>query len=39
MAELASRETPPSLLVRIRDASAVASWRTFVDLYGPVVYH
>jgi RNA polymerase sigma-70 factor (ECF subfamily) len=38
MANLASRQTPPSLLVRIRDAQDVESWRTFVDLYGPLLY-
>jgi len=27
-----------SLLLRIRDSADAASWQTFVDLYGPVVY-
>jgi RNA polymerase sigma-70 factor (ECF subfamily) len=38
MANFASRQTSPSLLVRIRDSRDVSSWRTFVDLYGPLVY-
>jgi RNA polymerase sigma-70 factor (ECF subfamily) len=38
MADLASRQTPPSLLIRIRDARDVESWRAFVDLYGPLIY-
>jgi RNA polymerase sigma factor (sigma-70 family) len=38
MADPASRLTSPSLLVRIRDAQDVASWRTFVDLYAPLIY-
>jgi RNA polymerase sigma-70 factor (ECF subfamily) len=38
MTDPASRLTQPSLLVRIRDAQDVASWRTFVDLYAPLIY-
>jgi RNA polymerase sigma-70 factor (ECF subfamily) len=38
MANLASRQTPPSLLLRIRDAQDVESWQTFVDAYAPLVY-
>ena len=30
--------TRPSLLMRIRDADDNAAWRTFVDLYAPVIY-
>jgi RNA polymerase sigma-70 factor (ECF subfamily) len=30
--------TRPSLLVRLRDARDEASWRTFVDTYGPLLY-
>ena len=30
--------TRPSLLRRIRDPGDTQSWRTFVDLYGPLIY-
>jgi RNA polymerase sigma-70 factor (ECF subfamily) len=30
--------TRPSLLLRIRDPNDRASWQTFVDVYGPLVY-
>jgi RNA polymerase sigma-70 factor (ECF subfamily) len=30
--------TRPSLLLRIRDAEDAGAWRTFVDLYAPVIY-
>jgi RNA polymerase sigma-70 factor (ECF subfamily) len=30
--------TRPSLLVRVRDAQDAEAWRTFVAIYGPVVY-
>lgn len=30
--------TRPSLLLRIRNADDNGAWRTFVDLYGPVIY-
>ena len=38
MAESASPETRPSLLLRLRDPADTASWRSFVDVYGPLVY-
>jgi RNA polymerase sigma-70 factor (ECF subfamily) len=38
MTDPVSRQTPPSLLVRIRDARDAESWQTFVDLYAPLVY-
>ncbi|MFO0907369.1 MAG: sigma-70 family RNA polymerase sigma factor [Isosphaeraceae bacterium] len=31
-------QTRPSLLFRLRDAGDDAAWRTFVDLYAPVIY-
>jgi RNA polymerase sigma-70 factor (ECF subfamily) len=31
--------TRASLLVRLRDAADSASWQTFVDTYGPLLYH
>jgi RNA polymerase sigma factor (sigma-70 family) len=30
--------TRPSLLLRLRDPRDAAAWRTFVDVYGPLVY-
>ena len=30
--------TRPSLLVRVRDATNDEAWRTFVDIYAPLVY-
>lgn len=30
--------TRPSLLIRLRDPADAASWRAFVDTYGPLVY-
>lgn len=37
--ESASRlNTRPSLLLSIRNAADQGAWRTFVDLYGPVIY-
>jgi RNA polymerase sigma-70 factor (ECF subfamily) len=38
MAESASPETRPSLLLRLRDPADTESWRTFVEVYGPLVY-
>ncbi len=38
MTDPVSRQTPPSLLVRIRDPRDAASWQAFVDLYAPLVY-
>lgn len=37
MVEVAA--TRASLLMRIRDCSDQASWTTFVDIYGPLVFH
>src|SRR5579859_5956398 len=33
-----SLQTRPSLLVRLRDPRDQEAWRTFVDLYGPLIY-
>ena len=33
-----SLHTRPSLLVRLRDPSDQDAWRTFLDLYGPLIY-
>ena len=30
--------TRPSLLLRIRDSGDAEAWRTFVDIYGPVIF-
>jgi RNA polymerase sigma-70 factor (ECF subfamily) len=38
MSDDSALHTRPSLLVRLRDAGDSASWQTFVDLYGPVLY-
>jgi RNA polymerase sigma-70 factor (ECF subfamily) len=38
MTDSASRQTPPSLLVRIRDAQDAESWQTFVEIYAPLIY-
>jgi RNA polymerase sigma-70 factor (ECF subfamily) len=38
MANLASRGTQPSLLLRMRDAHDAESWRTFVTTYAPLVH-
>jgi RNA polymerase sigma-70 factor (ECF subfamily) len=38
MDNLDSEKTRPSLLVRIRDAQDDQSWRTFVELYAPLIY-
>ena len=38
MGDAADRPTPPSLLLRVRDPADAAAWRTFVDIYGPLVY-
>ena len=39
MADSGSRfHTRPSLLVRLLDAQNAEAWRTFVDVYGPLVY-
>jgi RNA polymerase sigma factor (sigma-70 family) len=35
---VSTRETKPSLLVRVRDPLDADAWRTFVDLYAPLVY-
>jgi RNA polymerase sigma factor (sigma-70 family) len=34
-----SLHTQPSLLIRIRDHRDAAAWDTFVDTYGPLIYH
>ena len=34
----AALETRPSLLLRIRDTSNADAWRTFVEIYAPLVY-
>ncbi len=36
--ELEPGPTQPSLLLRIRNASDVESWRTFVSIYAPLIY-
>lgn len=33
-----SAQTCPSLLIKIRDPNDVESWRTFVDIYAPLIY-
>src|SRR3981081_3122286 len=33
-----SLHTRPRLLVRLRDPQDQAAWRTFLDLYAPVIY-
>jgi RNA polymerase sigma-70 factor (ECF subfamily) len=38
MANLDSRETAPSLLVRLRDNQDDAAWQTFVGVYAPLIY-
>ncbi|MFI5460593.1 MAG: RNA polymerase sigma factor [Isosphaerales bacterium] len=38
MAEPEPGPTQPSLLLRIRDASDVESWQTFVSVYAPLIY-
>src|SRR5579864_458583 len=38
MAESASPETRPSLLLQLRDPADLAAWRSFVGVYGPLVY-
>jgi RNA polymerase sigma-70 factor (ECF subfamily) len=38
MANLGSRATPPSLLVRMRNAHDAESWRMFVNTYAPLVH-
>jgi RNA polymerase sigma-70 factor (ECF subfamily) len=38
MAEPEPGLTQPSLLLRIRDASDVQSWQTFVSVYAPLIY-
>jgi len=35
---IASTQTRPSLLLRIRDACDAEAWRTFVTIYAPLVY-
>jgi RNA polymerase sigma-70 factor (ECF subfamily) len=35
----ADSSTRASLLVRLRDAADTASWQTFLDTYGPLLYH
>ena len=39
MSEPSASCTPPSLLLRIRNARDAEAWQTFVDLYGPLIYH
>ncbi len=39
MVEPVDSGTHPSLLLRLRDPADTASWRTFVDTYGPLLYH
>ncbi len=34
----AGRKTRPSLLVRLRDGADADAWRTFVDVYAPLLY-
>lgn len=36
--EVSSFHTRPSLLVKVRDPRDAGSWRTFVDVYGPLVF-
>ena len=31
-------QTRPSLLVRLRDPRDQEAWRTFLDLYAPLIY-
>src|SRR6516164_626136 len=38
MADLATQQTRPSLLLQIRDVRDTASWQTFVDVYAPLVH-
>jgi RNA polymerase sigma-70 factor (ECF subfamily) len=38
MANLASRVTRPSLLLGLRDVQDAESWRTFVNVYAPLVH-
>jgi RNA polymerase sigma factor (sigma-70 family) len=38
MANLDSRQTSPSVLVRIRDVRDDAAWRLFVEIYAPLIY-
>ena len=38
MGNLDSRQTPPSLLLRLRDVEDAAAWQTFVDVYAPLIY-
>jgi RNA polymerase sigma-70 factor (ECF subfamily) len=38
MENLASRQTPPSLLLRVRDPGDAESWQTFVGVYAPLIY-
>jgi RNA polymerase sigma-70 factor (ECF subfamily) len=38
MAEPEPGLTQPSLLLRIRDASDMQSWQTFVSIYAPLIY-
>ena len=38
MADLVTQQTPPSLLLQIRDVHDTGSWRTFVDVYAPLVH-
>jgi hypothetical protein len=33
-----SLHTRPSLLVRLRDPQDLEAWRTFLDLYAPLIY-
>lgn len=33
------RQTPPSLLLRIRNSGDQQAWQTFVDTYGPLIYN
>jgi len=38
MSDADPRETHPSLLLRLRDAHDEQSWRSFVELYAPLIY-
>ena len=38
-ADSSGSQTRPSLLLRIRDPRDTQAWRTFVDVYGRLVYH
>lgn len=39
MSDSSAKRTRSSLLVRIRDVEDATSWKTFVDLYAPMIYN